>query len=104
VAGSATVGQPGSESQIRVDVPEPVTLERTLSLQPGELALKDLASAPDGPERIAIDYEQRRAGSVDAPTTCANLLLERLGDALICDIRDLRSVSQLTKHWKGGKC
>jgi hypothetical protein len=59
VARSAAIGQPGSESQIRVDVAEPVTLERTLSLQPGELALKDLASAPYCTERIAIDYEQR---------------------------------------------
>ncbi len=58
VAGGTTVGQPGAEGEVLVDVTKAVVEERPLPLRPHELALENLPPTPDGAERVTVNDEE----------------------------------------------
>src|SRR6266404_3065285 len=74
VAKRATVRQAGANRNVIVDVAHAVFLVRSLPLQTSEFALKQLSSAPDRTERIAIDDVHRRARRHHIPAAGSDLV------------------------------
>src|SRR5207302_8875282 len=87
VAAGTAIGKAGANSAYQIDIPGSVAIVRSLPVRPGELALKDLASAAHGAERIAIDDEQRRVRRHDVAAAWADLICQRLVDSRLRRIR-----------------
>ncbi len=76
VAEGATIGQAGADGDVGIDIAGSVTFIGPLSLQTRELALKELAATPDGPERVALDDEDRGIRSHGIAAAGPDLLLQ----------------------------
>src|SRR5678815_2436749 len=59
MAARATINQPGTDCQIRFNIPNTVSRKRSHSLRLRVLALKNLTSAPNCSKGIALDDEHR---------------------------------------------
>ena len=102
VACGAAVGKPGADRAVGIDIAEAVARDRSQALEPRELALKELPSAPDRAERIERD-DVRRGIPVGARSAFANLARvgradQRSGDAFVRDVGRLVLVHQLPGH------
>jgi len=99
VAAGAGIDEAGGDAGIPADergVADTVVGQRSEALPDLELALEDLAPAPDRSKRIAPDGEDRRVGRELITPPRANLLCERLVDCPARDRRsDLRDVLEL---------
>src|SRR5512142_3121996 len=81
MASGATVGEARADREIGLDVAGSVAGARPLALGAGELALEELASTADGPERVAADDECGRVGDEESPTTRSDFLGQGLVDS-----------------------
>ena len=95
VARGAAVGHAGADREIGADVAAAVVGQRTLAFGERELALEELAAAPDRAKRIARDDERRRLGRVPVAAIGADLLLERLGDPFVRRVGRLDAIDEL---------
>jgi hypothetical protein len=87
------------------DVTRSVASVRPLTILPLKLALKELASAADGAERIASDDVSGGIRSIDVSTTGPSLFRKRFGNTFVYWIRSLGSIYKLTgsaDNKKGG--
>jgi len=77
VAQRATVSQARTQGEIRVDITCAVAVIGSLSLCVGEFALKELASASDGTERIVTDDAQGGSRRIHTAAPRTNLIQHR---------------------------
>ena len=73
--------RPAPMVRSRLDVARAVAGQRTLALDPRELALEDLAAAADRPGGVAVDDEEGGVWRLLVAAAGTDLLLVRLGDA-----------------------
>jgi hypothetical protein len=59
MTGRATVGQPGPNRPISIEVSDAITFIRPLSLRSRKFALKQLPPTPDRAKWIALNDEKR---------------------------------------------
>src|SRR5688572_3029865 len=95
VAGGAAVREPRAVGRIGLDVSDTIVRPGTEALRACELALKQLAAAPDRPERIARDDESRRVRRDEAAASRSDLLCEGLLDPGVREVGSLRHVREL---------
>ena len=101
VAGRAAVGQPGADGLVHLDVSRAVAAQRSVALEARELALEDLAAAPDRARGIARDDVEGRVWRHHVAAARADLLLVRLRDALVGGIRRQCAVRKLGEQGHG---
>jgi len=67
------VGEPCANRAVGVEVANAVAFIASLSLEPGEFALKELPSAADRAKGIALDDEDRRVPAISIAASSAHL-------------------------------
>jgi hypothetical protein len=95
VACGTRIRESGTESTLGLDVTYSVVSSRADALVDGELSLKELATSPNGPGRVAGDEVERCIGLSDGAAAIGDLFSQGQSNSFIGSIRRLGSVDEL---------